>query len=42
MNTDEAFVLSSLEEFVKIWGSGNQATLNVKCRNGKALQAIYS
>ena len=36
MNTDEAFLLSSLKEFVKIWGSGNQATLHVECRNGKA------
>ena len=36
MNTEEAFLLSSLKEFVKIWGSGNQATLNIECKDGKA------
>ena len=35
-NTEEAFILSSLKEFVKVWGSGNQATLHVECKNGQA------
>ena len=35
-NTEEAFVLSSLKEFVKVWGSGRKANLNLECRNGLA------
>ena len=35
-NNEEAFVLSTLKEFVKIWGSGSQAKLNFECRNGNA------
>ena len=35
-NTEEAFVLSSLNEFVKVWGSGGQSNLNLECRNGFA------
>ena len=34
--TEEAFVLSSLKEFVKVWGSGRQANFNLECRNGLA------
>ena len=36
MNTKESFVLASLKEFVKLWGSGCQATFNLECRNGQA------
>ena len=36
INTEETFVLASLKEFVKIWGSGNQASFNLECRNGRA------
>ena len=35
-NTDEAFVLASLEEFEKSWGFGSQATFNLETRNGRA------
>ena len=35
--TEEAFVLANLKEFVKIWGSGNQALFQLECRNGQAL-----
>ena len=35
-NTEEAFVLSTLKEFVKIWGSGSHANLNLECLNGNA------
>ena len=35
-NTEEAFVLSSLKEFVNIWGSGSRALLNLECQNGSA------
>ena len=35
-NTEEAFVLSSLKEFVKVWGSGRQGYFNLECRNGLA------
>ena len=28
--------MSSLKEFVKIWGSGRQASFNLECRNGLA------
>ena len=34
--TEEAFVLSSLKEFVKLWGSGSQANLQLECNEGKA------
>ena len=34
--TDEAFVLSSLKEFVKLWGSGSQASFQLECEEGKA------
>ena len=37
MNTEEGFILASLKEFVKIWGSGNQATFNLECRNSQVL-----
>ena len=36
MNTEESFVLASLKEFVKLWGSGTQASFNLECRNGQA------
>ena len=35
-NTEEGFVLSSLNEFVKVWGSGGQANLNLECKDGLA------
>ena len=35
-NNEEAFVMSTLKEFVKIWGSGSQAKLNFECRNWNA------
>ena len=35
-NTEESFVLSSLNEFVKVWGSGGQSNLNLECRDGLA------
>ena len=35
-NTEESFVLSSLKEFVKVWGSGGQSNLNLECRDGLA------
>ena len=34
--SEEAFVLSSLKEFVKLWGSGCQASLQLHCFNGQA------
>ena len=36
MNTEEAFVLSSLKEFVKLWGSGTQSSFLLECNNGQA------
>ena len=36
MNTEELFVLSALKEFVRVWGSGNQAFFNLECKGGKA------
>ena len=36
MNTEESFVLASLKEFVKLWGSSREATFNLECRNGQA------
>ena len=32
MNTEEAFVLSSLKEFVKMWGSGCKAQFQLECK----------
>ena len=40
MNTEENFLLSSLNEFVKVWASGNQAFMNVKCENGRATLSL--
>ena len=34
--TEEAFVLANVKEFVKIWGTGSRAHLNVECNNGTA------
>ena len=42
MNTEEAFVLASLKEFVGIWGSGNQASFYLECRNGQAFIKMES
>ena len=36
MNTEETFVLSSLKEFVRMWGSGTQALFHIECQNRKA------
>ena len=36
MNFEENFLLASLKEFVTVWSSGNQASFNVDCNNGKA------
>ena len=36
MNTEETFVLSSLKEFVRLWGSGSQARFQLECRDRKA------
>ena len=35
-NTEESVVLSSLNEFVKVWGSGGESYLNLECRDGLA------
>ena len=35
-HSEEAFVLSSLKEFVRSWGSGSQANFNLECRKGQA------
>ena len=35
-NTEEAFVLANLKEFVKLWGSGKRAHLQLECQNGQA------
>ena len=35
MNTEEAFVLASLKEFVKLWGSGCQSSFKLECNNGE-------
>ena len=34
-NTEETFILSSLKEFVKLWGSGCQANFQLQCSNGQ-------
>ena len=36
MNTEEAFILASLKEFVKAWGSGSQASFSLECKQGQA------
>ena len=36
VNTEEAFVLSSLKEFVRLWGSGCQALFHLECKDSKA------
>ena len=36
MNTEEGFILASLKEFVRLWGSGTQASFHLECRNRKA------
>ena len=36
INTEEAFVLATVKEFVKLWGSGSQAQLNLECQNQSA------
>ena len=33
-NTEEAFVLATLKEFVKMWGFGSRALLNLECQEG--------
>ena len=35
-NTEEAFVLANVKEFVKLWGSGRRANLQLECQNGQA------
>ena len=35
MNSEEAFILASLKEFVKAWGSGSQASFNLDCKQGQ-------
>jgi hypothetical protein len=34
-NTEETFILSSLKEFVKLWGSGCHPNLQLQCSNGQ-------
>ena len=41
-NTEEAFVLSSLKEFVKMWGSGCQAKLQLECKDRKVFMHMSS
>ena len=36
MNTEEGFILASLKELVKLWGSGSQSSYHLECRNGLA------
>ena len=35
MNTEEAFVLSTLVEFVRSWGSGCQSILQLECKDNQ-------
>ena len=35
-NTEESFVLATLKEVVKVWGSGGQANLHLECKDGQA------
>lgn len=41
-STEEAFVLASLKEFVKLWGSGSQASFQLECNNGQACFKLSS
>ena len=34
-NTEENFILASLKEFVKLWGSGSKANFQLQCSNGQ-------
>ena len=34
-NTEEKFILASLKEFVKLWGSGRQANFQLQCCDGQ-------
>ena len=36
MNTEEGCVLALFKEFVKLWGSGNQASFHLECKDGQA------
>ena len=36
VNTEEAFVLATLKEFVKLWGSGNQDSFHLECKDRQA------
>ena len=36
MNTEETFVLASLKEFVRLWGSGCQSSFHLQCQNYQA------
>ena len=36
MNSEENFVLASLQEFMKAWASGHQAQLKIECQSGRA------
>ena len=36
MNTEENFVLASLKEFVRLWGSGCQSSFQLQCKNKQA------
>ena len=35
-NNEERFVLASLKEFVKTWGSGNAGSFQLVCKDGQA------
>ena len=39
-NREEFFLLASLREFVKVWGSGKNASFNVECRDGNAWRSL--
>ena len=36
VNCEETFIFASLQEFVKVWSSGHQASFNLNCENGRA------
>ena len=40
--TEEAFVYATFREFVKLWGNGNQASLQVQCHGGQAWVQLLS
>ena len=42
MITEEAFILPSLKEFVKAWGSGSQASFNIVCKQEQAFLNMSS